>query len=183
MDRRELLNLSSVEAAILFRSNASLAPASRQAVKLAWCQPLIDSGKLINRANLVAGGNALTNASVCGARKGTFTSTDRRGSSQEAILQAKENSFVRVRDFKTYAAGGVRRQAFLMKRPISGDAASWFRRATPSFVRSTLRNNPPTMMPTPDLFPARDLGVRFRVVRAVENVDLTIPVNSFHEEA
>lgn len=65
---------------------------------------LVDSGKPINRANLVAAGNALSNASVGGARKVTFTRTDHRGTRQEAILQAKGNSFVAVRDFKPYPA-------------------------------------------------------------------------------
>lgn len=65
---------------------------------------LIDSGKPINRANLIAAGNALTNASVGGARKVTFTGTDHRGTRQEAILQAKGKSFQTVRDFKPYPA-------------------------------------------------------------------------------
>jgi branched-chain amino acid transport system substrate-binding protein len=65
---------------------------------------LIDSGKPINRANLLAAGNSLTNASVGGARKVTFIAGDHRGTRQEAILQAKGNSFVAVRDFKPYPA-------------------------------------------------------------------------------
>jgi branched-chain amino acid transport system substrate-binding protein len=63
---------------------------------------LIESGKPITRANLVEAGNGLTNASVGGARKVTFTGNDHRGTRQEAILQAKGNSFVTVRDFKPY---------------------------------------------------------------------------------
>ena len=43
-------------------------------------------------------------ASVGGARKVTFTKGDHRGTRQEAILQAKGNSFVTVRDFKPYPA-------------------------------------------------------------------------------
>jgi ABC-type branched-subunit amino acid transport system substrate-binding protein len=65
---------------------------------------LVDSGKPINRANLIAVGNALSDAAVGGARKVTFTSTDHRGTRQEAILQAKGNSFVMARDFKPYPA-------------------------------------------------------------------------------
>jgi branched-chain amino acid transport system substrate-binding protein len=65
---------------------------------------LIDSGKPITRANLLEAGNALSNASVGGARKVTFTGSDHRGTRQEAILQAKANAFVMVRDFKPYPA-------------------------------------------------------------------------------
>jgi ABC-type branched-subunit amino acid transport system substrate-binding protein len=65
---------------------------------------LIDSGKPITRANLVEAGNTLSNAAVGGARKVTFTASDHRGTRQEAILQAKGNSFVMVRDFKPYPA-------------------------------------------------------------------------------
>jgi branched-chain amino acid transport system substrate-binding protein len=65
---------------------------------------LIDSGKPITRANLVEAGNTLSNAAVGGARKVTFTGPDHRGTRQEAILQAKGNSFVMVRDFKPYPA-------------------------------------------------------------------------------
>jgi len=65
---------------------------------------LVDSGKPITRANLLAAGNALTDASVGGARKVTFTGGDHRGTRQEAILQAKGNAFQMVRDFKPYPA-------------------------------------------------------------------------------
>lgn len=65
---------------------------------------LIDSGKPITRANLVEAGNTLSNSAVGGARKVTFTAADHRGTRQEAILQAKGNSFVMVRDFKPYPA-------------------------------------------------------------------------------
>ena len=65
---------------------------------------LVDSGKPITRANLIAAGNALTNASVGGARKVTFTGADHRGTRQEAILQAKGNAFTTVRGFKPYPA-------------------------------------------------------------------------------
>jgi branched-chain amino acid transport system substrate-binding protein len=65
---------------------------------------LIDSGKPITRANLVEAGNTLSNAAVGGARKVTFTASDHRGTRQEAILQAKDKSFVMVRDFKPYPA-------------------------------------------------------------------------------
>ncbi|WP_158816684.1 ABC transporter substrate-binding protein [Methylocapsa sp. S129] len=65
-------------------------------------ETLIDSGKPITRENLVASGNALANASVGGARKVSFRPGDHRGTRQEAILQAKEGSFVMVRDFKPY---------------------------------------------------------------------------------
>lgn len=65
---------------------------------------LLDSGKPITRANLLEAGNALSNASVGGARKVTFTGSDHRGTRQEAILQAKGNAFVMVRDFKPYPA-------------------------------------------------------------------------------
>ena len=64
---------------------------------------LIDSGKPITRANLVEAGNTLSNASVGGARKVTFSGSDHRGTRQEAILQA-QGSFVMVRDFKPYPA-------------------------------------------------------------------------------
>lgn len=67
-------------------------------------ETLIDSGKPITRANLIEVGNTLSNASVGGARKVTFTKGDHRGARQEAILQAKGNSFVTVRDFKPYPA-------------------------------------------------------------------------------
>lgn len=65
---------------------------------------LVESGKPITRANLLEAGNALNNASIGGARKVTFTTADHRGTRQEAILQAKGNSFVMVRDFKPYPA-------------------------------------------------------------------------------
>jgi ABC-type branched-subunit amino acid transport system substrate-binding protein len=65
---------------------------------------LVDSGKPITRANLVEAGNTLNNAAVGGARKVTFSVVDHRGTRQEAILQAKANSFVMVRDFKPYPA-------------------------------------------------------------------------------
>jgi branched-chain amino acid transport system substrate-binding protein len=65
---------------------------------------LIDSGKPITRANLVETGNTLSNAAVGGARKVTFSASDHRGTRQEAILQAKDKSFVMVRDFKPYPA-------------------------------------------------------------------------------
>jgi branched-chain amino acid transport system substrate-binding protein len=67
-------------------------------------EALIDSGKPITRANLIEAGNALSNASVGGARRVTFTKGDHRGTRQEAILQAKGNSFATVRDFKPYPA-------------------------------------------------------------------------------
>ncbi len=67
-------------------------------------EALLDSGKPITRENLIAAGNTLTNASVGGARKVTFTPGDHRGTRQEAILQAKGGSFVMVRDFKPYPA-------------------------------------------------------------------------------
>jgi branched-chain amino acid transport system substrate-binding protein len=65
-------------------------------------EALVDGGKPINRANLIAVGNELTNASVGGARNVSFTNGDHRGTRQEAILQAKSNSFVMVRDFRPY---------------------------------------------------------------------------------
>jgi branched-chain amino acid transport system substrate-binding protein len=65
-------------------------------------ETLIDSGQPIARANLIAAGNALKDASIGGARKVTFTVGDHRGTRQEAILQAKDKSFVMVRDFKPY---------------------------------------------------------------------------------
>ncbi len=65
-------------------------------------EALLDSGKPITRANLIASGNVLKNASVGGARKVTFSAGDHRGTRQEAILQAKNKSFVAVRDFKPY---------------------------------------------------------------------------------
>lgn len=67
-------------------------------------EALLDSGKPITRANLIAAGNTLTNAAVGGARKVTFTEGDHRGTRQEAILQAKDGAFVMVRDFKPYPA-------------------------------------------------------------------------------
>jgi len=63
---------------------------------------LIESGKPITRASLVEAGNRLKDAAVGGARKVTFTAADHRGTRQEAILQAKDKSFVMVRDFKPY---------------------------------------------------------------------------------
>jgi branched-chain amino acid transport system substrate-binding protein len=63
---------------------------------------MIDGGQPITRASLIAAGNALKDASVGGARNVTFTVGDHRGTRQEAILQAKDKSFVMVRDFKPY---------------------------------------------------------------------------------
>ena len=65
-------------------------------------ETLIDSGKPITRENLIASGNALVDASVGGARKVSFRAGDHRGTRQEAILQAKDGSFVTARDFKPY---------------------------------------------------------------------------------
>lgn len=65
---------------------------------------LVDSGKPITRANLIAAGNTLKDASVGGARKVTFVPGDHRGTRQEAIIQAKNKSFVTVRGFKPYPA-------------------------------------------------------------------------------
>lgn len=65
---------------------------------------LVESGKPITRANLIAAGNTLKDASVGGARKVTFVPGDHRGTRQEAIIQAKNKSFVTVRGFKPYPA-------------------------------------------------------------------------------
>lgn len=65
-------------------------------------EALIGSGRPITRANLIAAANSLKDASIGGARKVTFTVGDHRGTRQEAILQAKGKSFVKVRDFKPY---------------------------------------------------------------------------------
>ena len=59
---------------------------------------------LSSYANLIEACNSLNNASIGGARKVTFTAGDHRGTRQEAILQAKGNTFVTVRDFKPYPA-------------------------------------------------------------------------------
>ncbi len=67
-------------------------------------EALIASGKPITRDNFVAAANALVGASVGGARKVSFRSGDHRGTRQEAIQQAKNGSFVMVRDFKPYPA-------------------------------------------------------------------------------
>ncbi|GGF51409.1 lipoprotein [Azorhizobium oxalatiphilum] len=67
-------------------------------------EALVDSGKPITRENLIAAGNTLTDASVGGARKVTFTAEDHRGTRQEAILQAKDGAFTMVRDFRPYPA-------------------------------------------------------------------------------
>ena len=65
-------------------------------------EALLASGKPITRENLIASGNALVDASVGGARKVTFRAGDHRGTRQEAIIQAKDRSFMMVRDFKAY---------------------------------------------------------------------------------
>ncbi len=65
---------------------------------------LLASGKPVTRDNFVAAANALVDASVGGARKVGFRPGDHRGTRQEAIQQAKNRSFVVVRDFKPYPA-------------------------------------------------------------------------------
>mgnify|MGYP001766412824 FL=1 len=67
-------------------------------------EQLIASGKPITRENFAAAANALVDASVGGARKVSFRVGDHRGTRQEAIQQAKNGSFVVVRDFKPYPA-------------------------------------------------------------------------------
>lgn len=67
-------------------------------------EQLLDSGKPLTRANLIAAGDALTDASVGGARNVSFKVGDHRGARQEAVLQAKGGAFTVVRDFKPYPA-------------------------------------------------------------------------------
>jgi branched-chain amino acid transport system substrate-binding protein len=65
-------------------------------------EALVDSGKPISRENLVAAGNSLVDVAVGGARNVTFRQGDHRGTRQEAIIQAKDGSFVIAREFKPY---------------------------------------------------------------------------------
>lgn len=65
-------------------------------------EALLDSGKPLTGANLIAALETLNNASVGGAQGVSFKAGDHRGTRQEGIIQAKDGKFELVREFRPY---------------------------------------------------------------------------------
>jgi branched-chain amino acid transport system substrate-binding protein len=75
---------------------------SNGALFAAGFKALLDSGKELTRANLMAAMETLDNASVGGAKGISFKPGDHRGTRKEAIIQAKDGKFVLAKDFTPY---------------------------------------------------------------------------------
>lgn len=65
---------------------------------------LLESGRPLTRANLIDVMEALTDATVGGARNVTFKPGDHRGTRQEGIIRAENGGFRLVREFRPYPA-------------------------------------------------------------------------------
>lgn len=63
---------------------------------------LLESGKPLTRTSLIEVMETMTNAAVGGARNVTFTADDHRGARQEGVIQATDDGFELVREFKPY---------------------------------------------------------------------------------